>query len=521
MGLAGAMVELYLKRYARRLRRTSADAGWYQRRLLSRLVRTARDTWFGREHDFASIESHADFAAAVPIADYAGRQEIFERILHGEPDVCWPGRVRTFARTSGTTGGPKYIPTSKGTRRNQVRAGLTVLACAARSEPGLVRRIFGGEALLIGGRRLLPIETGAVSRGIADVATRRIPWFLRKPFGRKCFSGSERFEDRAAETARYYSARDLRFIGHLPTWTLVVFERVCEAAGVPREGGLGRLWPNLELIVHGGMNMAPYRARIESYLGPDCRPRFQQVYPCTEGFLALQSGLSDPAMELLVDNEVFFEFVPHEEWGRPGARRLTVEEVEPDVPYCVALSTSWGLWAYDLGDIVRFTSVRPPKVMFSGRHKHFLNAFGEHLTAEQVSVAVGSACETTGARVVAFTTAPVYPGGEREVGHVQFVVEFSRDPEGGPAAFAGVADATLKRLNVNYEAKRDDDVLLGPAEAIVVPPGTFREWMRERGRLSDQSKVPVCANDRRYADGVLALVAPESVEGAEGLGAQP
>ncbi len=509
MGLAGAVVELYLKRYDRWLRRTSAEPGRYQRRLLDRLVRTAEGTWFGREHDFASVRSHADFVKAVPIADYADRQGVFERILHGEPDVCWPGTVREFAKTSGTTSESKYIPTSKGTRRNQVRAGLTVLACAAKAERGLLGRILEGDALRIGGRALAPTGSGAVERSVADIAFRWTPWFLKKQFGHTGLLAVELFEERAQATARHYASRDLRFIGHMPTWIMVIFDRVCELTGAPRAGGIGRIWPNLALYVHGGMNFAPYRALFETYLGPDCRPYYQQVYPSTEGFIALQSDLSDPAMELLTDNEIFFEFVPHEEWGKPGAPRLTIDQVEADVPYCMVLSTSWGLWAYDLGDIVRFTSVRPPRTVFAGRHKHFLNAFGEHLTGEQVARAAGEAGDATGVRLAAFTAAPIYAAGRRPVGHVQYVVEFAQEPDAGINAFARELDRALGALNANYGRKRENDTMLAPLEVVAVPPGTFHEWMKRRDRLGEQSKVPVCANDRRYADDLLASLDAE------------
>ena len=289
---------------------------------------------------------------------------------------------------------------------------------------------------------------------------------------------------------------------------MVLFDRACQVAGVGAEGGISRVWPHLVLIVYGGMNLEPYRAKFESYFNPGRRPWMLQVYPSSEGFIALQADLDDPAMEPLVDNEIFFEFVPLAEWGKAGAGRLMIHQVEPGIPYCLVLSTAWGLWAYDLGDVVRFTSVRPPRLVFAGRHQHFLNAFGEHMIGEEVAGAVAAACEATGARVAEFTAAPIYPDRDRLGGAHEYVVEFTRPPQGGLEVFARAIDRAAIAVNVNYRVKRDGDLRITAPEVRAVPPGTFYAWMKKRGRLGGQNKVPVCANDRRYADDLLRLVGP-------------
>jgi hypothetical protein len=509
MNLLGPALALYLKsRVDPWLRQTAMAAGRVQRRLLRRFLARAEGTHFGRRHGFASIRNHADYAKAVPIADYPSRQDLYDRVLHGEPDVLWPGRVRLFARTSGTTAGSKYIPVTPGLKRNQVGAGLAMMAFAERFQAGLVRHIFGGKLMVFGGRNLHPTGTGAMERAIGDIAIRWVPWPFTRHLEPGALNAIEDFSEKVERVARHIVGRDIRFIGHLPTWTMCLLDRVCQVAGVEPDGGITRVWPNLRLVMYGGMNLEPYRAAFERYYQPGRRPHFQQLYPCTEGFIAAQSDPHDPGMELLADNEVVFEFVGLEEWGKPDARRLLADQVEPNIPYGLVLTTSAGLWAYDVGDIVRFTSVRPPRIVFAGRHQHFMNAFGEHVIGEEVAQAVGAAARETGAAAVEFTASPIYPDGRaRPVGAHEFLVEFEREPAGGLAAFADAVDRALLALNLNWTMKRMGNHRITPPEVVAVPRGTFYEWMKRRGKLGEQNKVPVCANDRRYVDEILALVA--------------
>ncbi len=537
MSLYGRALELYLSGLGRRLRAASADPGRAQRRVLAKLLARGRDTWFGRQHDFASIRTPADFARAVPIADYVGRLDVFQRILEGEPDVCWRGRTRIFARTSGTTAGMKYIPITPAMRRNHVRAGLAVLAAAQRSEPGIVGRILEGEMVQMGGMPLrevppmAPTNTGAGAAGgpplhgerraaarskarfggIADCAYGWIPWPLSRRYVRKRdVLALEDFEERTEAMARRLASADIRMKADLPTWALAFFERVCRIAGVDPCGGISRVWPNFLLFVHGGVNFEPYRPVYERYLRPDHHVRRLEVYTSSEAFIGVQAGFGEEGLELLVDNEVFFEFVPLDAWGTPEAPRLTIDQVEKDVPYCVVISTSGGLWAYDLGDVVRLLSLRPPRVVFAGRHQHFMNAFGEHMIGEDVEKGIAAACEATGARVTAFTAAPVYPDPDfrrERAGAHHYLVEFERGPEGRDlSGFAGELDQALRDINMNYRSKRRGDSLIGPPEVAAVPAGTFYAWMKRRGKLGGQNKVPVCANDRRYVDDILAIV---------------
>lgn len=510
MNLFGSAFAWYLTKHVdRRLRRMDADPGGIQRRALAVLLGRARNTWFGRRHGFASLRGHADFAKAVPIADYVERIDMYRRIIAGEPDVSWPGRIRCFARTSGTTAGDKWIPITDGLRRGCVRAAEAMFAYNERESPGLVRRLLGGRMLyLTAPTTQVPTGTDGRAGFMSGIAAHWVPW----PGSRRYEPGFALtdipdWEERTERIARRLVGRDLRWATGIPTWVRVLFDRVCRIAGVPVEGGLSRVWPNLEVYVHGGTSFDPYRATFQRYFQSGHRVRYQEVYPASEGFIGVQPRFDEPGMALMCDGGLFYEFVPLAEWGKPGAPRFLIDQVEADVPYCVVLSTSAGLWAYDLGDVVRFISLRPPRILFHGRHMHFMNAFAEHVGGHELARAVARACEATAARVVEFTVAPVHPDVERRLGAHEYVVEFERMPDGGLPAFAQVADAALRSSNSLYAVNRAHDFAMTGPVITPVPRGTFMEWMRRRGKTGEQHKVPTCASDRRYADDLLALAA--------------
>jgi hypothetical protein len=290
----------------------------------------------------------------------------------------------------------------------------------------------------------------------------------------------------------------------MPSWVKILFDRVCGLRGVEAAGGMSTVWPNLQLFVHGGVNFAPYRSGFESCFRPGHRLDFLEVYPASEGFVAIQACQGAPGMEMLTDNGLFYEFVPLSEWGRPGARRLTIGQVELNVPYSLVLTTCAGLWAYDIGDVVRFVSLRPPRIVFAGRNKHFLNAYGENLIGENVSAAVAAAAAAAGAQVEEFTVAPKYAAPGELAGTHEWVVEFGREPAAGLPAFAEALDAELQRLVNDYAVKRKGGLGMRPPAVTAVPRGTFYKWMKAHGKLGGQHKAPLCANDRRYVDEILA-----------------
>lgn len=509
LNLLGPAFSLYLRRIDRWLRRAAADPGGAQRRTLHRLLARAKDTAFGRRHGFASIRTPADFARAVPIRDYVSQLDLFERIVAGEPDVSWPGRIRYFAQTSGTTAGDKRIPVSPEMIRSNRTAALSIFAYYARRGRGRVGRLFDGQLLFLGGStELTETESGAMIGDLSGIATQSIRWPIATRYEPgKQLALLDNWEQKVERVAQRVAGRDIRFVTGMPSWVKVLFDRICEIRGVGKEGGITNVWPNLQLFVHGGVNFAPFRPMFRRYLAAGHDLDFLEVYPASEGFIAVQAAAEDPGMEVFTHNGLFFEFVPLEQWGQADAPRLTIDQVELDTPYSVVLSTNAGLWAYDIGDVVRFTSLRPPRVVFAGRNKHFINAFGENIIGEQVSAAVAAASRETGLPVRAFTASPRYADQARRVGAHEYVIEFEQPATGREEQFARAIDAELQRCNNDYTVKRKDDLGMTCVEVTAVPDNTFYEWMKMRGKLGGQHKVPVCANDRRYTDELLQLAA--------------
>ena len=506
MNLIGPAFSLYLKKVDRWLRRSSAQPAACQQKVLRQLLDRAANTSFGQSHDFASIRSHADFVKAVPIGDYVQQIDLFQRMVAGEADVSWPGKIRYFAQTSGTTAGDKRIPVTDDMAKANRRAGLAIFAYYARRGPGLASKLLAGKLLFLGGSTTMtPTDAGGWIGDLSGIATQSIHW----PLTPRYEPGFELallddWEEKIEKISRRVHDRDLRFVTGMPSWMKILFDRVCELHNIPPEGGISRIWPNLQLFVHGGVNFEPYRPTFAKYFAPDHKLGFLEVYPASEGFVAIQADANNPAMEMLVDNGLFYEFVPLEDWGTDNAPRLTIDQVETGVPYSVLLSTNAGLWAYDIGDVVTFTSLAPARITFAGRNKHFINAFGENIIGQQVSQAVAAAAEATGAEVEAFTASPRYAGPIHRVGAHQYVVEFAHPPH-DIDAFARRIDDTLLSINVDYSIKRKGDLGMTMVEVVDVPKGTFYEWMKQRGKLGGQHKVPVCANDRRYVDELLEL----------------
>lgn len=506
MNLLGPALTLYLKHLDRWLRRAARNPQAAQHRQFRELLATAERTAFGREHDFKNIRTHDDFVQAVPIRDYVAMLPWVERMLAGEHNVSWPGRVHYFAQTSGTTAGDKRIPVTDAMQAANRRAALAIFTYYERRGGGRVTNLMDGKLLFLGGSTdMTRIESGAEIGDLSGIASRQIRWPLTTRYEPgKDIALIDDWETKIEQVAQRTENLDVRFITGMPSWCKVLFDRLCRRHGLDREGGMSNIWPNLKLFVHGGVNFAPYRPTFAEYFAHGHGLEYLEVYPASEGFVAIQAEADSPAMELLTDNGLFYEFVPLEDWGRDDAPRLTLAQVETGVPYSVVLSTNAGLWAYDIGDVVEFVSTQPPRIVFAGRNKHFINAFGENIIGQDCTRAVAHAADVAGAKVAEFTAAPLYPGPARDRGAHQYIIEFDRRPD-DLAAFARALDEKLQDVCVDYSVKRRRDAGMTAAEVTAVPEGTFYRWMKQRGKLGGQHKVPVCANDRDYAEDLLSI----------------
>jgi hypothetical protein len=492
-----------LRAYARRRRAQLAanDAAGRQREQLLRLVWRAAETPFGRAHGFGDIRTVTDFQSRVPLRRYEDFwrdwwQPQFPRLAN----VTWPGAIPFFAVSSGTTSGAsKYIPISAAMLRANRRAARDVLVHHVTHRPR--SRVLGGKTFLLGGSTDLKREApGIFSGDISGIAAGSAPpWARALTFPPATVALMRDWDAKVAACIEGVGMVDIRCIAGTPSWLLILFDRHAAARGTSCVARA--LYPNLELIVHGGVNFAPYRRRFGAFLaGSDAELR--EVYPASEGFIAVADEEPTDGLRLIVDNGLFFEFVPLEELDAPSPRRLWLSDIEIGVDYAILVTSCAGLWAYLLGDTVRFVSRRPPRLVVTGRTSSMMSAFGEHLIGEELEDAVATAARLIAADVSDFTVGAVFPERTGELGGQLFVVEFAITPDDSRvAAFADALDRRLADLNDDYRAHRAGGFGMAAPRVQVVPPGFFARWMHARGRLGGQNKVPRVINDRQlFAD---------------------
>lgn len=537
--LIGAALNLKL---ASRRRKLSDLEHWHKgtRRIqlgqLRSLLRAAAGTEIGREHGFAKLAAIDDgdsmlreYQGTVPIADYYAYRERLERMRNeGAADVLWPGVVRDWAQTSGTTAGDKFIPVSKQMLASNYRAALDIFAHAQRMGVS-VPFLFAGKALFLGGSTEYTTNEHGINTGdLSGLVTPLIRWPISECYlpGREIALMSN-WPEKIEAMARRCVDEDVRMVNGMPSWGHVLFERVIDLA---RERGrdarcLRDVWPNLTLFVHGGVKYAPFDARMReiwsgSTTGDDF-PNRLELYPASEGFIALQDTAGDPGMRLLTDIGNFYEFVPLEHADEPDARALPVWEVEKGRRYVVVMTTCAGLWRYNIGDVVEFDTLcdgpgragdGPARLRIVGRHKHFINAFGENIIVEHIENAVAHAVQETGVTIGEFSAAPVYPReGVRAGLELALEIDTSVVSSDQLARFAEAFDAGIKRQNVDYTTKRTDGVGMAMPTITPVPIGTFHAWMESKGKLGGQHKCPRCANHREIVEEVAATAPRPSV----------
>lgn len=478
-------VNTALHTHARRrvARLEGTDPAAEQERQLLHLVRQACGTRFGRDHGFARVRSVADFQKAVPLRTY---EDLWTRYLHDQypifDNLTWPGRVPYLALTSGTTqGATKYIPVSKGMIASNLKASKTMLAYHLATHPGA--RLFMGKVFFLGGSTALDQPAPGVRQGdLSGIAAQELNTVLRPyTFPPLDLALEPDWDRKLTLLAERGLAEPITLIGGVPSWLLALFDRLLALSG---KTTIAEVWPTLEVVVHGGVKFDPYREAFASVLGSRT-VRLLETYPCSEGFIAF----GDPGTNLLrlvFDHGLFYEFVPVEELGSDRPARHWLGNARTGVNYAIVVSTCAGMWSHVIGDTVRFESLDPPLLQFTGRTKYTLSAFGEHLISEEVEAAVARASALTGAAVRDWHVGPVFEGSP---GHHLYVVEFLRSPA-DLAAFRQALDADLCARNADYQAHRAEGIGLPLPALIVAKGGGFDNWMRSRGKLGGQHKVP-------------------------------
>lgn len=468
------------------------------------LVEKGTLTEWGKEHDYSKIKTSEDFKKAVPIQSYETLHSRIEEIMEGKPDVLWPGTVKWFAKSSGTTADKsKFIPVTKESLEDcHYKGGKDLISLYYIARPQ--SKLFTGKGLVLGGSSSVnKLNDNSYYGDLSAVIIRNLPfWAEHQRTPSIDVALMEEWEEKIQKMVEVTSEQDITSITGVPSWTLVLLKRVLEYTG---KEYISKVWPNLELFAHGGVSFEPYKNNFEE-LFEGLNISYLETYNASEGFFGIQNviGGEDNGLLLMLDYGIYYEFMPLGEIGSDQPETLSLHEVETGEQYALIISTNGGLWRYEIGDTIEFTSLNPFKVRVTGRTKHFINAFGEELIIENAEKALKIACETTGAQIKDYTAAPVFMSNSETGGH-EWAIEFEKLPE-NRENFTRILDDELKACNTDYEAKRYKNFVLMLPKIHFLPSGTFYEWMKKRGKLGGQNKVPRLSNNRKYLEDVLSEV---------------
>jgi phenylacetate-coenzyme A ligase PaaK-like adenylate-forming protein len=461
-----------------------------QRKVFKDIIRQAKNTQFGIDHHFDSINTFQDFSKKVPIRDYEALKPYVDRVVQGEENVLWKGKPLYFAKTSGTTSGAKYIPLTKESMPFHIEAARNAILHYVH-ETGKADFV-NGKMIFLQGSPLLEEKNGIQLGRLSGIVAHFVPKYLQKnrmpTFKTNCIEDWETKVDAIVEETFH---EDMTVISGIPSWVQMYFEKLQQKAKKP----VGELFKNFNLFIYGGVNFEPYRAKFENLIGR--KVDSIELFPASEGFFAYQDSQNEKGMLLLLNSGIFYEFIKSEEFFNESPRRYTIGEVELNVNYVLIISTNAGLWGYNIGDTVQFTSLKPYRVIVSGRIKHFISAFGEHVIGKEVEHALKQAMENTSIQINEFTVAPQITPSDGLPYHEWFI-EFENEPE-NLVVFAEAIDNAIRSQNTYY-----DDLIVGKVlrKLVVtkVPKNGFQDYMKSIGKLGGQNKIPRLSNDRTIAD---------------------
>lgn len=475
-----------------------------QREVLGKLINTAKNTEFGKKYDFASIKTFRDFHERVPLNTYDTLYPYIERIMKGEQQILWPSEIKWFAKSSGTTGKrSKFIPVSHEALEDcHYKGGKDLLSIYVNNYPD--SKLFTGKTLAIGGsHRINTLDEKSNSQygDVSAVIMKNLPLWAELARTPKLETAlMENWEEKIEKMAKETAEENVTNITGIPTYTVVLIEKILENKGV---NNILEIWPNLELFVHGAVSFTPYRDLFKKLI-PSKNMRYLETYNATEGFFGIQDQPDSEEMLLMLDYGIFYEFIPLESINDENPPIIGLEAVELNKSYAMVITTNAGLWRYLIGDTIKFSSLSPFRIKISGRTKHFINAFGEEVDIQNAETAIAAACLATGATIDNFTAGPQYYG-ERKRGCHEWIIEFSREPDNFDI-FSRILDETIRKNNSDYDAKRLNDMALKPPIIHKAPKNTFYKWMKKRGKLGGQNKVPRLSNNRDFLDELLPLL---------------
>ncbi len=496
MGIRSVLAKPFAAFIAKETKEWSLKPIIYQHSVFNHLMEGGKSTLFGKDHGFESIRTYEDFKKQVPIRDYEDLKPYVEKVLRGEPDILWKGKPAYFAKTSGTTSGTKYIPITKESVPNHINSARNALLSYVH-ETGNASFLDGG-LIFLSGSPELDEKAGIKTGRLSGIVNHHVPGYLRtnqKPsYATNCIDDWETKLDKIIDETIH---ADMTLISGIPPWAQMYFDRIVERTGKKVKD----VFPNFSMFVYGGVNFEPYRAKIFETIGR--KVDAIETYPASEGFIAYQDSQRAEGLLMLLNSGIFFEFIPTEEYFNHNPRRLSIEEVELGKNYAVIINSNAGLWGYSIGDTVKFVSKNPYRLVVSGRIKHFISAFGEHVIGEEVEKAMKFTMQKfPEVELVEFTVAPNVAPAEG-MPHHEWLIEFANPPK-DLATFSLELDNQLRGLNVYY-----DDLISGNIlRSMIIAPlrkNAFIDYMKSQGKLGGQNKVPRLSNDRKIADELIKL----------------
>ena len=492
MGLKAVLSRIFAAWVNRDLNNIRNNALALQQKTFQQLINTAKNTAFGRDHNFAQISNYNDFKKQVPIRDYEDLRPYIDRVTQGEQDVLWPGKPAYLAKTSGTTSGVKYIPITKESMPEHIRAARNALLSYVY-ETGK-SDFVDGKMIFLQGSPVMDKKAGIAVGRLSGIVANLVPAYLQKnrlpSYKVNCIDDWEQKVDAIVDETLN---QDMRLISGIPPWCQMYFDRLSDKTGGKK---IKEIFPNFKLFVYGGVNYEPYRARIEESIGFAIDSI--ETYPASEGFIAFQDSQKEKSLLLLVDSGMFYEFIPAEEFFNENPTRLSLDDIELDKNYALILNTTAGLWGYSIGDTIKFVSKNPYRIIVTGRIKHYISAFGEHVIGEEVEQALMSVAHKEGVDVVEFTVAPQVTPEKGELPYHEWFIEFGKQPA-DLKAFALKVDKALQKKNIYYFDLIEGNILQ-PLIIQSLQKDAFINYMRAQGKLGGQNKVPRLSNDRKIAD---------------------
>lgn len=499
MSLKSIAAKIFAKNVSKKTAKWVKDPINTQDKVFAELIAKGSQTKFGSDHKFEEINSHTDFIKNVPIRDYEELKPYVEQVVQGNENILWPGKPEYFAKTSGTTSGVKYIPITKDSIKYQIEASRNAILNYIH-ETGK-SSFVDGKMIFLQGSPEMDEKNGIKIGRLSGISAHYVPNYLQKnrlpSWDTNCI---EDWETKVDAIVTETIDENMTVIAGIPSWVQMYFEKLNVKSGKK----IGNLFNNFQLFIYGGVNYEPYRAKFEGLIGR--RIDSIELFPASEGFFAYQNSQKEKGMLLLLNSGIFYEFVRASDFLEDGPERLILKNVELDVDYVMIISTNAGLWAYNLGDTVRFISLNPFKIVVSGRIKHFISAFGEHVIAKEVEEAMKKAIEATGAKVNEFTVAPQIIPEMNELPYHEWLVEFEEVPE-NLSKFIEILDKSLQEQNSYYFDLMDGNILQ-TLKVIKIKKGGFIDYMKSIGKLGGQNKVQRLGNDRKVADALIKFRKP-------------